>query len=334
MEPLAHTTRGNGIESVHYGSIAVTDNTGRVVYYAGDPHVVTFTRSSAKSIQVIPVYESGAIDDFGITIPGQAIMCGSHAGQDRHAAQTKENLDKIGLDESYLKCGVHPPGYYRVTGQLPRREEVFSPLQHNCSGKHSGQLALALKMNCDPKRYLEFDYDVQQRVFKTVCEVYEVNPEDVRIGTDGCSLPNFGMPLSNMALAFANIITGKTDIPGREEVFHRIVSAVQQEPFMVSGDGRFDLALMDALPGEIICKVGGEAVECVGIAEQGWGLAAKISDGNFRALYPVVVEALKQLDILKDEHMIFLKEFEKPALKNYRDIHYGDIVPCFELKKA
>lgn len=334
MEPLAHTTRGDGIESVHYGSIAVTDNSGNILYYAGDPEAFTFTRSSAKLIQIIPVHESGAIDEYGFSISGQAIMCGSHGGTDRHAAQTKENLDKIGLDESHLKCGVHPPGDYRIKGILPRREEVFSPLQHNCSGKHSGQLALALQMDCDPARYLEFDYDVQQRVFQTVCEVYEVEPSEVKIGTDGCSLPNFGMPLKNMALAFANIISGKTDSPSRKKVFEKIVRAVQADPFMVSGEGRFDLALMEALPGQIICKVGGEAVECVGIAEKGWGLAAKVSDGNVRGLYPAVVEALRQLEVLPDDRLPYVSDFVKPELKNYRDIHYGDVIPCFKLKKA
>ncbi len=334
MEALAHTTRGDGIESVHYGSIVVTDNKGNVLYYVGDPEMFTFTRSSAKPIQAVPVYESGAVDHFGFTVSGQAILCGSHNGSERHVAQAKENLDKIGLDESYLKCGIHPPSEYRIRNILPRREETFSPLQHNCSGKHSGQLALALQMNCDPARYLEFDYDVQQRVFETVCQIYEMKPGDVKIGTDGCSLPNFGMPLRNMAIAFANIITGKTSIAGHEKVFERIVTAIQTDPFMVSGDGRFDLALMQALPNEIICKVGGEAVECVGIAEKGWGLAAKVSDGNVRGLYPAVVEALRQLEILPEDRLSFVEDFVMPKLRNYRDIHYGDVVPCFKLKKA
>ena len=330
MEPLAHTTRGNGIESVHYGSIVVTDNRGNILYYAGDPEVVTFTRSSAKPIQAIPVFESGAVDRFGFTVSGQAILCGSHNGSERHVAQVKENLDKIGLDESYLKCGVHPPSEYRIKGILPRRDEVFSPLQHNCSGKHSGQLALTLQMGCDLARYLEFDYDVQQKVFKTVCEVYEMNPSEVKIGIDGCSLPNFSMPLRNMALAFANIITGKTSVSGRKEVFGRIVHAIQTYPYMISGEGRFDLALMEALPGKIICKVGGEAVECVGISERGWGLAAKISDGNTRALYPAVIEVLRQLEILPDDRLSYLQEFVRPKLYNYRKIHYGDVVSLRE----
>ena len=43
MEPLAHTTRGDGIESAHYGSIAVTDNAGKLLYYAGDPGTILRT---------------------------------------------------------------------------------------------------------------------------------------------------------------------------------------------------------------------------------------------------------------------------------------------------
>jgi L-asparaginase II len=63
-------------------------------------------------------------------------------------------------------------------------------------------------------------------------------------------------------------------------------------------------------------------------------LAAKVSDGNPRALYPAVIEALRQLEILPDDRLEYVKEFVKPELRNFRDIYYGDVVPCFKLKKV
>jgi L-asparaginase II len=37
--PLAVVTRGDAIDSVHYGSVAVVDRGGRVLFAAGNPHI-------------------------------------------------------------------------------------------------------------------------------------------------------------------------------------------------------------------------------------------------------------------------------------------------------
>jgi L-asparaginase II len=46
--PLARVTRGDAIDSVHYGSVAVVDGDGRLIYAAGNPEHVTTTRSALK----------------------------------------------------------------------------------------------------------------------------------------------------------------------------------------------------------------------------------------------------------------------------------------------
>ena len=46
--PLVVATRGAAIENVHYGSIAVVEASGRLLWSAGDPRALTFTRSTLK----------------------------------------------------------------------------------------------------------------------------------------------------------------------------------------------------------------------------------------------------------------------------------------------
>lgn len=334
QEILAEVHRGNGIESVHYGSIVVVDNSGRVIYYAGDPDLRTFTRSSLKPFQATPLIERGGLEKYGFDLKALAIMCGSHSGSPAHTEQVESNLQKAGFDESYLQCGTHPPLYYNYKKILPRREEVFTPIQHNCSGKHSGQLALTKMLGCDPKRYLEPDYEVQQIVKKTVSDICEIPMEDMILGTDGCSLPNYNIPIRNLALGFANIGTLKADSQARKEAFQKIINAIQSYPLMVSGEGRSDYLLMQALPKDIICKIGGEAVQGVAIPGKKWGMAIKIADGNARAIGPVVVEALRQLGVLPDSRLEYVKSIIRPQLYNNRDLLIGYIEPVFKLKKG
>ena len=68
-------------------------------------------------------------------------------------------------------------------------------------------------------------------------------------------------------------------------------------PEMVSGEKRLDLDLARSYPGNIICKIGAEALEGIGFSDDKIGIAVKIHDGANRALGPVIVETLRQLGI-------------------------------------
>ena len=57
--PVFELTRGNQVESVHFGAIAVVDVYGRLVAHYGNPKTVTFLRSSAKPFQLLPFLERG-----------------------------------------------------------------------------------------------------------------------------------------------------------------------------------------------------------------------------------------------------------------------------------
>lgn len=333
-EILAEVYRNQTVESVHYGSIVVCDKDGSVLYYCGDPDLITYTRSSAKAFQFLPVYESGAIKRYGHSLKQMAIMLGSHVGSEEHQQVTKSNLDLIGLDESYLKCGVHPPIEHQMKGYIPYEGQQFSALGHNCSGKHSGQLALALHIGDDPQDYLNPESKTQQIVKQAVAEAYDYAIDKIQMGTDGCSLPNFALPLKNMAKAYARIVTRTSDSPIRREAYETVIKAMTQYPVMVSGNGRCDLAVTETCKGDVILKVGGEAVEVIGILSKGIGIAIKIADGNMRAIYPVIVETLRQLGVVDDNQATAIAEFSQPQIYNFRNINVGHIVPAFKLKRG
>jgi L-asparaginase II len=45
-------------------------------------------------------------------------------------------MDKIGVKESDLKCGVHPPLSKNMQNKMLIRGEQPSQIHNNCSGKH------------------------------------------------------------------------------------------------------------------------------------------------------------------------------------------------------
>lgn len=331
---VARVFRGDREESVHYGSVAVVNKKGELIHYVGDPDFFTFVRSSAKPFQVLPLVLTGAADHFGFSPKQLSIMCGSHAGTDHHREVVLANLEKIDVSPDRLKCGTHLPLYMQMNGEYPKRDEHLDPLRHNCSGKHSGFLALTKFLGRSIEEYLEVRSEAQSMVLETAAKMYGVDKSQVLIGIDGCSAPNFGLPLRHTANAFCKLAVGDGGAPEISFGLKRVKAAMTEFPEMFSGEGRFDLALMRTFPGNIICKGGAEAIQGIGFAEPSLGIAVKIDDGNPRALYTVCIEVLKQLGLLKIEDMALLQPFYNPEIRNYRKMLTGRIVADFTLVKT
>ena len=63
-----------------------------------------------------------------------------------------------------------------------------------------------------------------------------------------------------------------------------LFEAMAAHPEMVSGAGRNDLALATAGRGDWANKVGADGVQTLASRSRGIGIAAKVSDGNLKAL--------------------------------------------------
>lgn len=317
------------MESIHCGSIVVVNSEGKVIYSFGNPNFFTFLRSSAKPFQILPLIESGAAKEFGFTHQELAIISGSHNGEPKHINLVKRILKKIGLSDRYLRCGTHPPLYYTNRGILPRRGEKFSVLQHNCSGKHSGMLAACAYNGWDPKEYNNPGHPLQRSMLQAISEVCQYPAKKIKIGIDGCSAPNFALPLKNMALGFAKLVSAREN----SSPLSQVLQAMQKYPEMVSGKGRLDFALSQVAGGKIIAKAGAEALECFGIVGPDLGGAVRIYDGNNRGGGCVVIEVLKQMGILKQADLVKMSKFAHPIITNNSGETVGFIKPVFKLKR-
>jgi L-asparaginase II len=241
----------------------------------------------------------------------------------------REILEAIDAREEDLQCGVHVPLHYLYESAATPAKSSFSPLHNNCSGKHLGMLALARILGCPFAEYLELESPVQRLIRERVAGMLNLKPAEMPVGIDGCSAPNYAVPLRSLALGFARLAAAAGPRPTTDEECHdacaRIVSAMRTYPEMVSGEGRFDLDLVRATNGRIFSKAGGEAVECAGIPERSWGVAVKIIDGSTRAIGPMVVWILRELGLLNDTELQELDKYVNPVLKNHRGLNIGTI---------
>src|SRR5437588_639843 len=123
--PLAIATRGAAVESIHYGSVAVVDRSGRLLYAAGDPEALTFTRSALKPVQALPFVAAGGVERFGFAPEQVALLCASHSGEPRHVNAVSDMLAKSGSSAADLQCGAHAPGLWaRAAIPCQRHDDV------------------------------------------------------------------------------------------------------------------------------------------------------------------------------------------------------------------
>lgn len=321
--PLVETTRGGTPECVHYGSVAVVDTAGRLLASAGDPESLNFTRSTLKPLQALPFVEDGGLSRFGWGSQELALMCASHNGEAIHQRLVRAMLESAGFAESDLRCGCHPPMYYQATGELIPAGARFDQVANNCSGKHAGFLAFCRMHGDEPARYLDEGAPLQARIRR---KVYALAGSAMAQGLDGCSAPNFALPLTRLAQLFASLAVSD------DQAMRAIFFAMTRHPDLVSGTGRTDLAVMNAGGGDWIAKIGADGVQAIGVRSRGIGIAIRIADGNARALHAATVDVLQQLDLVDDPSGTPLAPFDAPAIHNYRGLETGGVLPVFSLK--
>lgn len=323
---LAHVYRGQYVESMHRGDWVIVDVHGNIVHSSGDPHKNTFWRSSAKPFQAIPVVESGAAQHFGFTERELAIMCASHSGEDYHCNAVSSILKKIGLTVSHLKCGIHPPVYKPAADILAASGEQPTEIHCNCSGKHSGMLALCQFFGWDLETYLHINHPLQQLTLEMVSEYSGIEKREIGIGVDGCGVPVFRLPLSNMARAWALLSDPSSLETSRQASVKTIATAMRSYPEMVAGTNRICTDIMRGFRDiSLIAKAGAEAVYCLGLPEKGWGLALKIEDGNSRAIPAIILHILGRLGY-SAEGIRELQDYYPLLVKNHHKEIIGKIV--------
>lgn len=338
---LVEVRRGEQIESVHLGHLAIVDADGEMICSLGEPNTVTFMRSAAKPFQAVSFVKSGAVERFDLSEREIAVACGSHSGEPAHTAAAASILKKINLTETDLRCGAHDPFNQKLAREMIARGEKPTQLHNNCSGKHAAMLAFAKNINAHLETYEAPENPIQQRIFEIIETFSGLPKSEIGVGVDGCSVPNFAVPLRTMAQMYAKLV-----LPPREfdvelrEACRRVVAAMMSFPEMIGGSltERLDTEIMRAARGQIVSKIGAEGVYCAAVLpsprfKRGLGIALKIEDGEDRRARPVAtLEILRQLGILTVENSDVLQNFARLQIKNWRGEKVGEVVPNFRLQ--
>jgi L-asparaginase II len=340
-QPAIEVIRADIIESIHHAAIAVADPRGGLVASLGSPETKTYMRSSAKPFQVLPLLEADGVSAFGLTLEEIAVICASHSGTDSHVHTIVSIQEKIGVSEADLLCGVHPPLDLETADRIIKEGVEPTPNRHNCSGKHSGMLALARLIGASLDDYILPEHPVQERILKALGEMCDLERDQIHLGVDGCSVPTFAVPLKSAATAFARLADPEHLSKARAEACRTIWRAMTSHPDMVAGPGRFDTALMNTANGLILTKGGAEGYQGISIApgvlsegSPALGVALKIADGDRggRARSIVALKVLKDLGAMRKFQMDALSQFDERDIYNWRGIKVGQLKAGFELK--
>ena len=315
---IAEITRGAIVESFHRGAFAVSDIEGNLVWESGNIAAPVFPRSAIKAFQCYPLFLTGAAEKFALTNEEIALCCASHNAEPEHLQVASAMLSKAGCTETDLECGAHWPLDRTAAQALVVAGKQPGPLHNCCSGKHAGMLALARHLGVPIKGYTSADHPVQKLVGETVGEIFGVDIASLPRGIDGCSLPTWAMPLSNLAHGFAKLAAPSSQ-PGS-----RIIAAVRHHPFMVAGTGKFDTNIMQAIP-RLFIKFGAEGVFCGTIAHAGLGFALKCDDGSARAVEVAVARMLGKLSCWTADETAHLEKFARHDLANWMKFQVGEV---------
>ncbi len=330
LVPLIELSRSGTPECLHFGAVAVVNRHGTLLAHAGDPQWRTFSRSTLKALQALPFMEGGGPAFFGFGLEQIAMLCASHNGEDEHVAQATGMLAKAGLTTSALRCGCHVPGIFAALETCPPPDAVFDARHNNCSGKHAGFLAFCVQHGLTLDDYIDPSHPLQAAIRRDVARACGMDVEDFRMGIDGCSAPNYDLPLAHLARAYARLASGALDSEFGAS-FALLGNAMTSHPDLVSGTARNDLAFMCAGRGDWVSKIGADGVQVVGSKSRGEAFAIKIIDANKPALHAASVEVMEQLGWLDDGQRTELQPWRAQEIRNARGLLVGARKPVFTL---
>ena len=320
MNPiLVEVTRGDRVESAHRGAIAVADASGKLVAKWGDIDAAVFPRSAFKSLQSLPLVETGAADALRLGEEELALACASHSSEAMHVERVEAWLTRIDCAESDLACGPHLPFHEPTAHAMLRAGERPCRLHNNCSGKHTGFLSVARHLRIAVEGYERPDHPVQVLARQAIADLCDLKPDAMPIAIDGCAAPNYAIPLTNLARAMARLGDPAKLSPDRAKAASRLTNAWKAHPLLVSGTGRACADMIEATRDRTVVKTGAEGVFTAVLPGKGLGIALKIDDGATRAAEAAMAKLLVLLGVADEAA---LAKHIRPAMRNWR----GDVV--------
>jgi L-asparaginase II len=155
-------------------------------------------------------------------------------------------------------------------------------------------------MGWDLESYLEIDHPLTLELIGIISSLTGLSRELVHVGSDGCDIPNFAIPIDSMAHLFVMLMEPPNNPLGPH--LQRIGDAMIKNPLMVAGTDRFDTVIMNELPGRLLSKAGAAGLQSLGLkTEKGWlGIALKVEDGAYSMIPPLTYHVIRELGVSID----------------------------------
>lgn len=329
------TLRGGLLESVSRVRALLlgesTDKSGdeTTLFRSGDFRAPVFWRSTAKFIQALSLFHSGAVQQFAMTDEELALACASHSGGDEHVRKVAALLERIDATVDDLHCGPHVPLGPNEARTLSSRSasEGNQPtrLHNNCSGKHTGMLAACRARGWPLADYHRLHHPLQQEILRHLSEVSGIPIAQIGTAVDGCGAVVFRTPLDGLARAFARLAAQALPEPHRE-AGRRLLAAMRAAPEMIAGPGRLCTNLLRVTAGRVVGKIGADGVYTLGSERNGGtGLAIKVEDGNGRIVEAVLCQLAAHLGLLSADELAALRSHWELPLYNHQKELVGEV---------
>ena len=276
---LAEVWRGDYLEAVHHGSVAIV-GPGGVRLALGDATTPFLSRSAVKPLQAVAMLRHG-LDLEG---PELALAGASHDGEPFHVDGALSILDGAGLSPADLQNTQDFPSREPLTAWLAAGRGKES-IAHNCSGKHAAMVRTCVRAGWPTDTYRDPSHPLQLAIRQELTTQTGEPVGDPVV--DGCGAPAFPTTLVGLARAFGRVAAADEG-PEKE-----LADAFRAHPEYASGTRRDEVTYHREVPG-LVCKAGAEGTLAIGLPD-GTGVAIKVSDGRHRATVPVAVAILKAL---------------------------------------
>ena len=144
----------------------------------------------------------------------------------------------------------------------------YSPLAHNCSGKHAGMLACCVLHGWPTDGYLDPAHPLQAAIRAAVARRDRRREDDLVAGIDGCSAPNYALPLAGARARLCRPRAPRRRRRGRgrarDDARRHDARARTTCPGTVAATSRSTRAGR----GDWVAKVGAEGVQAIGLASR------------------------------------------------------------------
>ncbi len=335
-EVLVKEYRGNIVENVHRGSIAIVSSTGDTIAYLGDIEKQTYMRSASKPIQVLPTLLAGLHRRFNLTDEDVAMFNSSHWGSNHHIFVLEEIARKTGLnpDDMIMKpCSSTSAS--ALAAKLTDRSKLHprqgqSKLQHCCSGKHFSLMLLQRELTGKPDGYYLKDSPVQQQIINFISMLSQTPTYKIGLGIDGCGVPVFALPLRSIAMSYAKLMDPFSMSGELRDIIDYNFSCIHKYPEKINDYGTPSYYI-NQNP-DLIMKDGSRGVICMAIKSMKLGITVKLEDGwtdEFQGL--IIANILEQLKYDDTELIEKLRNCYSTKLYNDCGIEVGHSDVDFKL---